>query len=212
MSSVQDHTPVVKELSERRPLDPHPSPSEQLQTVQPPVPRAITSEVPREPSPPRFSQLLDPLPEASDSHPPRRGISTGTNSVTLVNHPGTIGHLNSDAGLQYPSVIQERSQNQSTPTSDRRPPMMYDPIRGDPVVHTQLSDDSMRRVSVPRPRPVFTPGLQDGDGNGGGNGSRVALRGVSGGDSYSHPTGHQESVSLTLEVNITGSAALIFIR
>lgn len=228
MSSVQDHTPVVKELSERRQPDTQTSPSEPLQTAQPPVPpqardpsdlpRVVTSEAPREYSPPRFSQLLDTLPEGSDPHPPKRGISTGTNSVTLVNYPGIIGNPpNNDAGLQHPSVIQERSQPQPTPVSDRRP-VMYDPIRGDPVVHTQLSDDgdhgrgsSVRRVSVPRPRPVFSP-TQDGNVNGGGNGSRVGgLRTGSGGEPYSNPPGPQDPVSLALCDKIAGSETLTFV-
>lgn len=77
---------------------------------------------------------------------------------------------------------------------------MYDPIRGDNTpVHIQLSDDgdhgrgSVRRVNVPRPRPVFNP-AQDGSGNG----SRTVLRGVSGGDLSLHSQQPQEQVRLTL--------------
>lgn len=202
MSSVQDHTPVVRELSDRRQQDPQSSPSEQPRVAQPrdpyDPPRAIASEAPREYSPPRFSQLL----EAPDPHPPRTALSTGTNSVTLVNHPGAIGNPTNDPGVQNPSSTPERSQTQPILVSDRRPPAMYDPIRGDTVVQAQLSDDgdhgrgsSMRRVGVPRPRPVFSP---QQDGNGVQNGSRTALRGISGGDSPSHPSVVQEPVSLAI--------------
>lgn len=189
MSSVQDHTPVIRELSDQTVPPQSPVPSD--------LPRATASDAPREHSPPRFSQLLEPLPEGSDPHSPTRAVSTGTNSVTLVNQPGIISNPNNDLGVQNPSVI--RSQNPSIPASDRRPPVMHDPIRGDPVVQTQLSDDSdhgrgsfFRRVSVPRPRPIFNP---PNDGSGSGNGSRVALRAVSSGDLDSHPLGPQEPVS-----------------
>lgn len=209
MSSVQDHTPVVRELSER----PQPeTSSEHPHPAQPPVPpqvrdpsdppRVVSSDAPREYSPPRFSQLLDTLPEGSDPHPPSRGLSAGTNSVTLVNHPGTIGNQTNDTGL----VPQERSQNQPTPALDRRAPFMYDPIRGDIGIQPppQLSDDgehgrgsSMRRISLPRPRRVFNPAH---DANGGGSVPRVGLRPVSGGDIPPHPpTPPQEPVRSNFE-------------
>lgn len=207
MSSVQDHVPVVRELSERNQQDPQPAqPQQPQQTSQqvPPAareldpPRPISSDGPRDYSPPRHSQYLDPLPEGAEPNPPRRGISTGTNSVTLVNHPGTIGSPTSETGTQNASVTQERSQYRPASLApDRRQPLMYDPIRGD--MNVQLSDDgshgrgtSIRRSNLPRPMPVFAP-QQDGNGNG--------SRPTSGGDSHlqqgSHPVGFVPSNGLT---------------
>lgn len=189
MASVQDHAPVVKELSERRQQDPQSSQTEQPRPTQTP-PKAqdlsdpprltVTSETQREPSPPRFSQLLEHLPEATRSNS-RRGPSTATTPATLVNHPGI---LSNSGGAQNISVIQDRNHAQSTSLApDRRPPTLYDSIRGESAIQVQLSDDgehdrraTTRRVSIPLPRPVFSP-LQGGNGNG--NGSRAALRAVS---------------------------------
>ena len=201
MSSVQDHSTVIKDLSERQQQDPQPTQSQPLPRVaaDPSDPyREPTPEAPTH-SPPRFSQLLNPLPEGSEPSPPRRGLSAGTNSVTLVNHPGTIG------GPVYDTTMQNTSTapNQPAPASDRRSPV--DPIRGDIPVHAQTSDDgehargsSVRRVPVPRPRPIFNP-AQDGTGNGNGNGSRVALRASSGTDLYAPQPPQQPQMSRTVE-------------
>lgn len=183
MASAQDHVPVVKELSERLQQDPQPSQAEQPKPTQqsppktqdlPDLPRPAIggSELPREPSPPRFSQLL----QATGSHPSRRDTSTSaTDPSTLVNHPGTVS-----SGAPNPPVIQDRSYHQSISSPpDRHPSVFYDPAQGGSRVHVQLSDDgehdrrdAVRRVSVPRPRPVFSP-LQDLIGHGNGNGSRA---------------------------------------
>lgn len=215
MASVQDHTPVVKELSERNQQDPQssraekplPTPQQGSSKARDPsdLPRAIT-ETPREHSPPRFSQLLDPLPEATKSTSPRRGLSTATDPTTLVNHPGTIG--NSAGGAQIASVVQDRNHIPSTLAPDRRLSIPYDPIRGDSVP-VQFSDDgehdhrvSMRHVSLPRPRPIFSL-LQDGNGGGSGGGSRTAFsRGVPGLDWNPEPHEPQQAVCLSFVENL----------
>lgn len=205
MTSVQDHTPVVKELSDKGQQDPQPA----SQTVQPPAvplkakprdspesprPPTATSETLREPSPPRFSQLLSILPGGSDSISSRRGASTATNPATLVNFPGTVTDPNTGSasnvtgGVQNAPAIQDRNQNHSISLApDRRQSTLYDPIRGESGVQIYIPDESEldrrpspRRVSVPRPRPIYNP-TQDGNGNG--NGSR-ALRTA---DSFSAP-------------------------
>ena len=185
MASVQDHTPLIKELFERRQQEHQPTQQQGVPKPQDPSDssRPIISEPPRESSPPRLSQLHDPSPEATESNPSRRATSTATDPSTLVNHPG------SSSGVQNASVIQDRNYHQSISlVPDRRPSTFYDPVRGESAVQGQLSDDGdhdrrfpMRRVSVPRPLPVFGPS-QDGNGNRNGSGSRVALRGVSGPD------------------------------
>lgn len=188
MASVQDHTPVVKELSERRQQDPQ-----------------LISETPREPSP-RFSQLHDPLPEAADPHLFRRATSTTTNPSTLVNHPGTGTGTATSGGAQNASVIQDLSYHQSTLSPDRRPPALYDPTRGENTVHAQPSDDGehdrRRRMSVPRPLPIFSL-PQDGDGNGNTTPSGVGLRGIL--DWNLDPHGPQQLVHLTIAVKLVAS-------
>ena len=58
MTSIQDHAPVIKELSERCQQDPQP-----------------ISETPRDPSP---LQLHDPQPDATESSPSRRSTTATT--------------------------------------------------------------------------------------------------------------------------------------
>ena len=182
MASVQDHTPLIKELFERRQQDPQPTQPQghpkSRDTSDAPLP--IVSEPPRESSPPQFSQLHDPSPEATESNPSRRATSTATNPSTLVNHPGTVntGPATNSGGVQSASVVQDRSYHQSTLAPDRRPSVFYDPIRGEGVIQGHLSDDDdldrrfpLRRVSVPRPLPIFSPS-QDTNGNRDGSGSR----------------------------------------
>lgn len=88
--------------------------------------------------------------------------------------------------MQNASAIQDRYYHQSTLAPDRRPSTFYDPVRGEDAIQGHLSDDGdhdrrfpVRRVSVPRPLPVFTSS-QDVNGNRIGSGSRAALRGISG--------------------------------
>lgn len=174
MSSTQDNAPALREPSDRRQQDPQLSPPEQPQAVQPPAPpqargpsdalRVISPEAPREYPSPRSSPFLDPLFGGPDSQPPRRGISAGTNSVTLVNHPGVIGNPNIDPSVQNPSAIRERSQNQPVPVSDQHPPFMYNTIQGNTVVPTQLPGDGvhggesfLRRICIPKPPAAFHP-------------------------------------------------------
>ena len=189
MASVQDHAPLIRELSERRQQDPQPAqrqgfpkPREPSDSLRPTI-----SEPPRESSPPRFSQLHDPSPEATESNPSRRGTST-TNPSTLVNHPGTVssgsGPATVSGSVQNAPAIQDRNYHHSL-VPDRRPSTFYDPVRGEGAVQGQLSDDGdhdrsfpTRRVSIPRPLPIF--GSQDGNGNRNTNGSGVALRGIPG--------------------------------
>jgi len=233
MASVQDHAPVLKELSERRQQDPQPSQTEQPQPTQQQPPskardlydRLATSEPLRESSPPRFSQLLDPPPPvATESSPPRRGPSTGTNSATLVSRPDTASNPSSGpgpatnvGGAQYPSVIQDRNQNwQSTSLAhDRRPSAFYDPIRGETALQDQLFDDGehdrrapVGRVSLPRPRPIFSPPQ---DGNGSGNGSRRGLREVSGTGWDPDPHELQNPVRQAMTEKSTVSRTLILV-
>jgi hypothetical protein len=217
MASVQDHTPVVRELGDRR--QPDPQPGQPLPTQQAPPktdsPRPLTSELVQESSPPRFSQVLDPLPGGSESNPRGRGPSTATDPATLVNHPGTVGNNGTGpvanlpfglGGEQNTSVIQDRSQVQSAslPPSRRQPTLSYDPIRGDTPVQVHVPDDeepdrrhSTRWASLPRPRPIFSHG-RDRSVSGNGNGSRGVPRGGSDPDLSSDPQ-EQEPVRLALE-------------
>ena len=201
MASAQDHHgPVVKELSEKR-LPADPTQTGQSQTrprdaPDSPRPLTSTSETLREPTPP---QLPGTLPGTFEPHPLRRA----TNSATLVNHPGTISIPNTGAGpggAQNAPIIQDRNQ-----------PALYDPIRGDNTTQLYLPDEgepdrrsAPRRVSVPRPRPVFSP-TQDGNGNG--NGPRGVPRGVSSTDSLSNPQVQGQVVCLA--ENAVISRALI---
>jgi len=228
MASVQDHAPVIKELSERRQQDPQPSQVEQPQPTQgppktrdlPDLPRPNTggSDPLREPSPARFSQLLEPLPvTGTGSHRSRRDTSTTpTNPSTLVNHPGTVsggtGPAMNSTGTQNAPVILDRYHHQSTSLApDRRPPILYDPIRGGSVQLSEDGDDrrdTMRRVSIPRPRPIFNL-LQDENSHGRGNGSGVALRGVSGSDWIPDPHQPQHPVSPPMAGKLIVSKVLI---
>lgn len=189
MDAFRDHAALVKELSERRQQDLPPIQQQAFPKSQDPSdsPRPIISEPPRESSPPRFSQLHDPPPEAPE---PRRATSTATNPSTLVNPPSTVSNVTGPAthsgGVQSASAIQDRYYHQSTLAPDRRPSTFYDPVRGEDAIQGHPSDDGdhdrrfpVRRVSVPRPLPVFTSS-QDVNGNRIGSGSRAALRGVSG--------------------------------
>ena len=179
MASAQDHAPVIKELSERRQQDPQ-----------------LTFETPRDPSPPRFSQLHDPQPDATESNPSRRATSTATNPSTLVNQPGAVGSNigPANSGVQNASATQDRIHQPTTlaPT-DRRAPTWFDHIRGENTGQSPLSDDgdhdrrfSTRRISIPRPLPVFNP-VQDGNENRNGSASRVGHRGISGPEWNSDP-------------------------
>lgn len=202
MSSVQDHAPVdVHQLPETR--DPHLTQPEQSPLNPPQVSQKtpVPSDPPQEitGSPPRFSRLLEPQPGPPKS--PNRGISSGTDSVTLANHPGIIATSNNDLGAQNNSVpTPERTPNQhySTSVPDRPLPV---------VVHDQvpLSDEgdhgrgtSIRPVSIPRPRPVF---IQDGHDN---RNEPRALGPPSSGDLYSQDP--HEPVRLVLTENITCSS------
>lgn len=177
MTSVQDHATVIKELSDKRQQDLQLTQTGLSQTKprdipDSPRPLTSTSETLQESSPPRFSQLPGPPPGNFESSPSRRGPSTRTNSATLVSFPGTGPASNVTVGpgsAQNAPMIQDRNQ-----------PVLYDPIQGDSTVQVYLPDEASRRVSVPRPRPVFIP-TQDG------NGTRGTPRGVSGADSFSDP-------------------------
>jgi len=107
MTTVQDHGPVIKELSDKRQQDPQPILTSQLQTTSqqtPPRTRDIsdaprphtgTSETLQEHSPPRSSQLPGTFPEPNL---PRRRPSTATNPSALGNHPDTTSGPNYGTG------------------------------------------------------------------------------------------------------------------
>lgn len=171
MTSAQDHALVTRELSGRRQQDPQP-----------------TLETPRDPSPPRFSQLHDPQPDATESNPSRRATSTATNPSTLVNQPGAVGSSTgpTNSGVQNASATQDRIHQPTSLPPDRRAPTWFDHIRGENTGQGSLPDDgehdrrfSSRRISIPRPLPVFGPS-QDPNENRNGSTSRVGLRGFSG--------------------------------
>jgi len=194
MASVQDHTPVVKELSDRRQQDPQPILTSQLQTTPPkardhtsdsPRPLTGTSETLQESSPPRFSQL-PPLPGTlPEPNPPRRRPSAATNSAALANHPdnnGTSQISNVTAGHNAPT-IQDRNPNQFLTPGRRHSTLYYDPIRGESATQVYRPDDgepdrripAPRRASVPRPQPTFYP-VQDETLGGSRRGSRGSPR------------------------------------
>lgn len=225
MASVQDHSPVVKELSDRRPQDPQPTQSLQLQTTQqtPPKPREIsdsprphtgTSETLQESSPPRFSLLSNTQPGNSESGPPKRVPPTTANPPAFVNFPGTVSgpnnggtgpasNVTSLGGAQNTPAVVDRNQAQPTFVPDRRQSTLYyDPIHGESATHIYRSDDGEhdnrappRRTSVPRPRPVFNP-VPDMTANGNGNGSRGPPRAISGADSLPDPQDPAHQVRL----------------
>ena len=228
MSSVQDHSPVIKELVDKRQQDPQPAQTSQLQGTQqtPPKTRDIsdsprpltgTSETLQESSPPRFSQLPGTLPE---SNPHRGRPSTATNPAALSNYPDTTSGPNNGtgqisnvtaglSGAHHAPTVRDRNQNQFTSAvPDRRhSALYYDPIRGDSATQIYASDDGehdrrnqQRRVGVPRPRPTFNP-AQDGTVSGNRRGSRGSLREGSVPDLFPDPPEPHQPVSSALAIS-----------
>ena len=235
MASVQDHAPVIDELSGKRQQDSQPVQTSQLQGTQqtPPKTRDIadsprpltgTSETLQESSPPRFSQLLGTHPE---SNPPRRHLPTATNPTALVNHPdATSGPHNGTgqtanatvgfSGAHHPPTIQDRSQNQFTAVPDRRhSTLYYDPIRGESPTQIYASDDGehdrrnhQRRMGVPRPRPTFNP-AQDETVSGNRRRSRGSPRDGSVPDLFPDPQEQHQPVRPALTANAISFKTLI---
>ena len=234
MATVQDHAPVVKELSDKRQQDPQPTQTTQGTQLTPPRSRNIsdsprpltgTSETLQEHSPPPFPRSLGTLPEPN---PPRRRPSSTTNPAVLGNHPDTTSgprngtgqtsnvHTAGLSGVHNPPTIQDRSHNQfASAVPDRRhSTLYYDPLHGDSTTQIYASDDvehdrrnHRRRVPVPRPQPTFDP-AQDGTTTGYRRGSRSPTEGYVP-DLLPDPQEPHHPVRLALTLNAISSRAIM---